>query len=110
MQGCPCRVSNNPNPFLSLRRGFNHSPTLANLWQGLKLGSAEAASPSQCFGIAGRRDDLLLAFALRVNLVFFISRDDAMILFICYAMKPGRPNGLKISEKSIRKSINPIFV
>ena len=60
MQGCPCRVSNNPNPFLSLRRGFNHSPTLANLWQGLKKKATEDPG----------------------FLYVLVSRDDAMI-FLC---------------------------
>ena len=55
MQGYPCRVSNNPNPFLSLRRGFNHSPTLANLWQGLKQRNAETDVSLQCSSKPGRR-------------------------------------------------------
>jgi hypothetical protein len=66
MQGCPCRVSNNPNPFLSLRRGFNHSPTLANILtpKGISdfVDEARAKKESHgrpwlslCFGKPGRR-------------------------------------------------------
>ena len=43
MQGAPAR-SQPPQPLLTIMRGFNHSPTLANLWQGLKEKVAAATT------------------------------------------------------------------
>ena len=47
------------NPPSPLPKGAPPLPIAPPLREGAKLGSAEAASPSQCFGIAERRDDLV---------------------------------------------------
>ena len=58
---CPFRKGltffrNPPSPW---PKGAPPLPIAPPLREGAKLGSAEAASPSQCFGIAERRDDLV---------------------------------------------------